>query len=119
MIPAINENKYNMSLIFKVKKQTGPKKLEKIVKNLKNLEVEDLKEFSELKVKILEEEKKDEKKIEIKVVAPIFGYKNYIEDYKKSNSIVNSDEEIELEDTPSTINEEEKQIDSSDFSEDE
>ena len=120
MIAEVNENNYNMSLISKVKDQTGPKKIKKITKYLRNLAEEDLKEFSKLKVKVMEEEKKQE----FKLAAPIIGFRYYFEDFKKLNSIptTKNDVDNEGENTPSTVddNEEEaKQIESSDFSADE
>ena len=124
MTSIVNEKIYDISLILKVKEQTGPKKLKKIIKNLKNLAEEDLKEFSVLKIKILKEDKEEEKKSEIIIVAPIFGFQHYLEDIDKLNSksTVNNDDEHEGEDTPSDVdcNEESfKQKDSSDFSSDE
>ena len=116
------ENIYNESLNLKIKEQTGPKKLKKILKNLRNIAKEELKGFSELKIKISEEEKKEEIKSEFKIVAPIIGFQHYFEDFKKINlksNINNAD--YEGENTPSTVEgdeEELKQIDSSDFSED-
>ena len=71
MIYCLCRNKYDSTLISKVKAQTGSSKLKKIIKNLKNLEIEDLKEFSELRVKIFIEEKKEEKNIETKIINPI------------------------------------------------
>ena len=120
----IIETIYDMTLISKIKEQTGPKKLKKIINNLKNFAEEDLKEFPKLKIKIFEEEKEEVKKPEIRIVAPIFGFQHYLEDIKKSNSklIVNIDDENEGEDTPSDVDGDEKgmkQKDSSDFSEDE
>ena len=119
MISFKDENIYDMALISKVKKQTGPKKIKNILKNLRNIAIEDVKEFSELKVKVLKEEKKPE----IKIAAPIFGFQRFFEDFKNSNSkeIINNDAAYEGENTPSTVddNEEEKQVDSSDFSDDE
>ena len=119
MDPAINKNTYDLALISKVKEQTGPKKLKKIIKNLRNLAEEDLKELSKLKVKVMEEEKKQE----FKLAAPIIGFKYYFEDFKKLNSIPTTKIDIdnEGENTPSTVNDDEeeaKQIDSSDFSAD-
>ena len=123
MISASNEIIYDTNLISKVKKQTDQKKLKKILKNLRNLAEEDLKGFSQLKIKVFEEEKKEEKKPEIIIVAPILGFQHYFEDFKKSTSkqIVNKDVDYKGENTPSTVddNEEENQVDSSDFSEDE
>ena len=123
MISASNEIIYDTNLISKVKKQTDQKKLKKILKNLRNLAEEDLKGFSQLKIKVFEEEKKEEKKPEIIIVAPILGFQYYFEDFKKSTSkqIVNKDVDYKGENTPSTVddNEEENQVDSSDFSEDE
>ena len=121
---SISENNYNMALILKIKEQTETKKLKKIIKNLRNLAEEDLKGFAELKIKIFEEEKVEEKKQELKTVAPTVGFQHYFEDFKKTNlkSEVNNIVEYEGENTPSTVddNEEEvKQIDSSDFSDDE
>ena len=120
MTSASNEKIYNIALISKIKEQTGPKKLKKIIKNLRNLAEEDLKEFSDLKIKVFKEEKKQEAKI----AAPILGLRHYFEDFKKSNSkkIVNNDTGYERKNTPSTVNDSEEgveQIDSSDFSEDE
>ena len=119
MTTELNEKNYNMALISKVKEQTGPKKLKKIIKNLRNLAEEDLKELSKLKVKVMEEEKKQE----FKLAAPIFGFKYYFEDFKKLNSLPTTKIDIdnEGENTPSTVNDDEeeaKQIDSSDFSAD-
>ena len=120
---SLNEKNYNISLISKVKGQTGSKNLKKIIKNLKNFAKEDLKKFSKLKIKIFEEEKEEIKKSEFKIVSPIIGFQRYFEDLKKSNSkIIISNNEHEGESISSTANESEeemKQIDSSDFSEDE
>ena len=82
MISFKDENIYDMALISKVKKQTGPKKIKNILKNLRNIAIEDVKEFSELKVKVLKEEKKPE----IKIAAPIFGFQRFFEDFKNLNS---------------------------------
>ena len=114
----LNENIYNAALISKIKKQTGPK-INIIIKNLRNLVEEDLKGFSKLKIKIFEE-----KKPEIIISAPIIGFQYYFEEFKKLNSrqVLNNTIEYEEKNTPSTANdneEEEKQIDSSDISEDE
>ena len=122
MISAKNQYIYDMALISEVKKHTGPKKLKSIVNNLRNLSKKDVKEFSQLKIKKFEEEK--EKKLEFKISAPIIRLQHYIKDLKKPNpkTIVNNDADYEGENTPSTVddNEEElKQIDSSDFSDDE
>ena len=119
MISATNVSIYDTALNSKIKEQTGQKKLQKINKYLRNLAEEDLKEFSKLKVKI-----EEEKKPEFKIVAPIFGFQQYFEDFKRSNSkqIDNNDDDQEGENTPSTVNNDEeglKQIDSSDFSDDE
>ena len=118
----LNEKIYDMALISKVKKQTGPKKLKKILKTLRKYAEEDLKKSPELKVKILKEDKEEEKKPEFKIVAPVFGFKHYLEDLKKSNSIVNSNDDHEGEDTPSDVDcigEPLQQKDSSDFSSEE
>ena len=119
MISASKKNFYDMTLISKVKKHTGSKKLKEIVKNLRNLSKEDVKSFSELKIKIFEEDK-EEKKSDFKISAPIIGFQHYFEEFKKLNSRLN-DENHEREDAPSTVDNEEeiKQVDSSDFSEDE
>ena len=123
MISTINENIYDMALISKIKEQTGPKKLKKIIKNLRNLAEEDVKGFSDLKIKIFEEQKEEEKQPEIIIAAPAFGFQRYLEEFKKQNvkSIVSDDADYEGENTPSTADdiEDEKQIDSSDFSDDE
>ena len=117
----INEKIYNITLISKIKEQTKPKKLKKHLKSLRNLAIEELKEFSELKIKIFKEEKEQEKKPELIIVAPIIGFQHYSEDFKKSNSksnlskIVNSVED----NTVSTFDDDKaelKQVDSSDFS---
>ena len=124
MVSVVSVDVYNKILISKIKEQTGPKKLNKIVNNLKNLVIEDLKGFSKIKIKIFEEEKEEEKKPEFKIAAPIIGFQHYFEDFKKSNSksIINNVVEYEGENTPSTVDDNEnevKQIDSSDFSDDE
>ena len=120
----INEKIYNITLISKVKRQTDPKKIKKKIKNLKNCTKEDLKKFSELKIKIFEKEKEELKKSEFKIAVPIIGFHHYLEDIKKSNlkQTVNNNDENKVESSSSTANESEeevKQIDSSDFSEDE
>ena len=124
MSSVVSEENYQNTLISKIKEQTKPKKLKKHLKSLRNLAIEELKGFSELKIKIFKEEKEQEKKQELKIVAPIIGFQHYFEDFKKTNlkSEVNNIVEYEGENTPSTVddNEEEvKQIDSSDFSDDE
>ena len=121
MISNINENNFDVALISKIKKQTGPKKLKKIIKNLRNLAEEDVKGFSGLKIKVFEEQKEEEKQPEIIIAVPAFGLQHYLEEFKNQNvkSIVNDVADYEGENTPSTAddNEEElKQIDSSDFS---
>lgn len=75
----INENDYDFTLISKVKERTSPKKLKKIIKDLKNLEEDDIKEFSELKINIFEE-KEDEKEPEFKIIVPIVEIQNYFEE---------------------------------------
>ena len=123
MISIPNEKKYDLALISKIKKQTGSKKLKNIIKNLRNLSKKDIKESSELKIKVFEEEKEEEKKIVFKISAPIIRIQHYIEDFKKLNSkpIINNNIDNEGENAPSTVDndEETKQIDSSDFSDDE
>ena len=123
MASVVSEENYQNTLISKIKEQTKPKKLKKYLKSLRNLAIEDLKEFSELKIKIFKEEKEQKKKQELIIVAPIIGFQHYSEDFKKSNSkqnvsnIVNSVED----NTVSTFDddkEELKQVDSSDFSDD-
>ena len=112
----------NITLTSKNKVQSKSKKLKKISKNLKNLIESDLKECPELKIKIFKEEKEEEKKSEFKIVAPIIGFQHYFEDFKLLNSkqIINNVVDYEGKNTPSTIddNEELKQIDSSDFNDD-
>ena len=123
MISVPNEKKYDMALISKIKKQTGSKKLKNIIKNLRNLSKKDIKESSELKIKVFEEEKEEEKKIVFKISAPIIRIQHYIDDFKKLNSkpIIKNIIDNEGENAPSTVDndEETKQIDSSDFSDDE
>ena len=125
MFSVVNEKKIsNKILCSKIKEQIIQNKLKKIIKNLRKISEEDLKTFSEIKVKIFEE--KEEEKPEFKIAAPIIGFLHYFEEFKKRNSIPasNNDEDCEGEgeDSSSTINENEeelKQIDSSDFSDDE
>ena len=119
MISLISENTYNVDLISKVKEHVRQNKLKKIIKKLRNLAENDIKEFSELKVKIFVEE--EEKKPVFKIAAPVFGFQHYFEDFKKLNSkrIVNNIVDLVEENTSSTFddnNEDIKQIDSSDFS---
>ena len=121
MTSVINEKIYNIILISKDEEQIRQKKLKKILKILRNITEEDLKEFSELKIKIFEVENINPK---IPIAAPIIGFQHYFEDFKKLNSrqIVNNNDDNEDENTLSNVddNEEEiKQVDSSDFSEDE
>ena len=123
MISTINENIYDVALISKIKKQTGSQKLREIINNLRSLSKEEVKNFYELKIKIFEEEKENIKKPVYKISAPIIRIQHYIEDFKKLNlkSAINNNDDREEENTPSTVDNEEefKQIDSSDFSEDE
>ena len=123
MISAINDNIYDMTLISKVKERTGPKRLRKITRNLKNLSKEDVKKFSELNIKIFETEKEEKKTVEFQISAPIIGAKHYIKQLKKSNPkpIINNYKGHEGENTLYVVddNEEVKQIDSSDLSDDE
>ena len=116
----INENIYDMALILKIKEQTESKKLNKIIKNLRSVTENDLKELSRIKIKKLEIQKEIERKSELKNVASIIEFPHYAKDFKKSSSksILNDDDDHEGENTPVTIddNEEEvKQIDSYDF----
>ena len=119
----INEKIYNITLISKVKRQTDPKKIKKIINSLKNCTKEDLKKFSELKIKIFEKEKEELQKSEFKIAVPIIGFHHYLEDIKKSNlkQAVNNNDENKVENSSTAYESEEevKQIDSSDFSEDE
>ena len=120
MISVGSKNIYDKALITKIKGRIGPKKLKKIIKYLRDIAEKEVSQFSELKIKIFEEEKKPE----FKIVAPIIGFKHYFEEFKKLNSkrIVNNIIHNEGENTHSTSDgkeEEKKQIDSSDFSEDE
>ena len=123
MASVVSEENYQNTLISKIKEQTKPKKLKKHLKSLRNLAIEDLKEFSELKIKIFKEEKEQKKKQELIMVAPIIGFQHYSEDFNKSNSkqnvsnIVNCEEDNTLS-TVDDDKEELKQVDSSDFSDD-
>ena len=124
MSSTTNEKIYDISLISKVKEQTGPKKLKKIIKNLRNFTEKDLKELSKLKIKIFEEDREEEEKSEFVIIAPIIKFQHYLEYIKKSNSksIVNNNDEFKGEDTPfdaKNVEKEIKQKDSSDFSSDE
>ena len=119
MISVVNENIYDMNLISKVKEHRSPKTLEKIIKNLRNIEKEDVGNFSELKVEVFEEKREEEKKTEYEIIPPLIGFIH--EDLKKPDSIVNNVEEEEGENTPSTVKDcgEDEQVESSDFSDDE
>ena len=118
---AINENIYDMILISKIKERTGPKKLKKIMKNLRNFAGDDIKEFPGLKFKSLKEKKEEEKELESE--NSIIRIHHYIEDFKKSNSksISNNDGGKKGENTSATNeNEKEvKQFNNFSFSEDE
>ena len=121
MISVENKNTCNETLISKVKKQTESKKLKKISKYLRNLSEEDVKKAPELKIKVFEEEKEEEKKSEFIIVAPVIGLQYYSEDFKKlnSNTVKNNDVEYDGVSSPSTVDgdkEEINQIDSSDLS---
>ena len=119
MNSVINENNYDMNLISKVKEHRSPKTLEKIIENLRNIEKEDVGNFSELKVEVFEEKIEEEKKTEFEIITPLIGFNH--EDLKKPDSIVNNVDEDEGENTPSTVNDggEDEQVESSDFSDDE
>ena len=122
MASVIKKNIYDMALISTIKSRTGPKKLKKIIKNLRNLVEDDIKKLSGFKIKIFEE-KEEQIKQEFKIIAPIFRFQHYFEDSKKSisKSIVNNDNDLESDKTSSSVNnneEETKQKDSSDFSSD-
>ena len=123
MISIINENFYDMALILKIKERTEPKKIKKIVNNLKKIEEDEVNNFSKLKIKIFEEKKEDEKNIESETFSSIIDFKCHIEETKLSNpkSILDSDDEYEGENTPSTVrdNEEQNKVDGSEFSADE
>ena len=120
MTSVLNENNYDINLIKKVKKSTGSlKKVQKIIEHLKKLEVEDLKDFPELKVETFEEENETKKTVSFKIAAPILGFRHYLEDLKKPNLNINNNYESNVRNTPSTGNvneEEEVQVDSSDLS---
>ena len=123
MIFIINENIYDVGLILQIKERTGPKKIKKIINNLKNTAEEDIKNFCGLPIKLLEKNE-DEKKLELKNSPLTIEFHSYIEDAKASNpkQILNNDKESDGENTPSTIDDKEKQekkIDGSNFSEDE
>ena len=124
MSSTTNEKIYDISLISKVKEQTGPKKLKKIIKNLRNFTEKDLKELSKLKIKIFEEDREEEEKSEFVIIAPIIKLQHYLEYIKKSNSksVVNNNDEFKGENTPfdaKSVEKDIKQKDSSDFSSDE
>ena len=124
MINAAKNNNYDLALISKIKEMKGSKIIKKIARDLRNLEKENTRKLSELKIKIFEEEKEVIKEPEFKIIAPIIRIKNYFENLKKSNSnvIVNNNASLEGKNITSIVedNEEElKQIDSSDFSADE
>ena len=118
MVSVLNKNIYNTTLISKIKKQTGQKKLKTILENLRNLSKEDIKNYPEFKIKISEEKEGEE--IEFIIAAPIIGRQHYTEDcYNlKSNQIVNNGIDCEGKNVPSNVDDIE-QANSSDFSEDE
>ena len=101
-----NENIYDVILISKIKKRTGPKRLKKINRNLRNLIEDDFKEFSGLKIKKFEEEKvEEEEENQVpKNAVPVIEIKHYIEDFKKPNSreILNNDDELQVENVENT-----------------
>ena len=99
-----NENIYDVILISKIKKRTGPKKLKKINRNLRNLIEDDFKEFSGLKITKFEEEIEEEENHEPKNAVPVIEIKHYIEDFKKSNSIeiLNNNDELQVENVENT-----------------
>ena len=128
MLPATNNKTYDLSLISKIKRKTGPKTLKKIRRYLRDATEVDIKDFIELKVKICEDSEKtktmEEKKDEFKIVAPIINVQHYFKDFqkRKSKSKINYEEGDENgENTPSTVvdDEEVDQVDSSDISDDE
>ena len=122
MFFAINQNIHDLALISKIKERTTQVKIKKIVNNLKNIAKDEIQKCSKLKIKIFKEESENEKKFEFKIAAPIIGLQQYIKEYKNHNSktSVNKNNETEGENTPSTVDDnEEKQVDSSDFSDDE
>ena len=99
-----NENIYDVILISKIKKRTGPKRLKKINRNLRNLIEDDFKEFSKLKIKKFEEEKEEEENQVPKNAVSVIEIKHYIEDFKKPNSreILNNDDELQVENVENT-----------------
>ena len=122
MISSKNEKICNITLISKVKEKKELKNLKKVIKYLRILSEEDVKKSRQLKIKIFKEEKDKEKKSEFKVIAPIIAFQYYSEDFKKlySKPVEIKDEEYEGEDTPSNVDDKViKQIESSDFSDDE
>ena len=123
MSSAANKNFYDVIFNSKIKERADPKKIRKIVNNLKNIAKDDILKFSKLKIKVFKEKNEEEKNAEFQIATPIIGLQQYINESKKfnSNAILKIDNESEAENTPSTVdnNEEEKQIDSSDFSDDE
>ena len=124
MVSIVNKDIYKEAFILKIKEKTELKRLKKIVNNLKKLAIEDVRESSKLNIKIFEEEKEEEKKPEFKIVVPIIGFHHYLEDFKKSNPKLLSNNTIDCveENTCSTVdgeNEELNQVDSSDLSDNE
>ena len=107
----INDNIYDMTLISEIKEQIGPKKLKKITKNLRNIAEYDVKKFSELNIKAIEEKNEKEKKPEFKIVAPTIVLQHcIIENFKKPNLklIFNIDDELEGENSSAVINKKKK-----------
>ena len=121
---SVNENVYDITLILKIKERTGTKKIKKILRNLRNLAEDELKEFSELKINKFGEEKSEIKNNKFKNDTSFIEFQHYTEDFKNLNSrsILYNDDEYERVNTPVTSddNEEEmKQIDNSYFTIDE
>ena len=121
---SVNENVYDITLILKIKERTGTKKIKKILRNLRNLAEDELKEFSELKINKFGEKKSEIKNNKFKNDTSFIEFQHYAEDFKNpsSRSILYNDDEYERVNTPVTSddNEEEmKQIDNSYFTIDE
>ena len=124
MICIINENIYNMTLISKIKKQTGSKNTKKIIKYLRNLADDDVKKFFKLKIKIFNEKKEETKNKVSNVDASIIGPHRYVENFNESKlkPVMNTEDEHEGENTSASIDnneEERKQNNDSNFSADE
>lgn len=119
MTLVINDNIYDINLINEIKKQTGPKAVKKIRKQLRNfidLDIENFNASNKVKVVDDTDEKKiieNNKKIEFKNNNPIIDFNHYFEDSNKQNTKddINFEGNYKGENTPSTLLDVEGEVD--------